>query len=260
MNQATRHDNEKIRMDLVPSSLVEGVAKVLTFGAKKYDAQNWRKGMSWSRCIGSLKRHLNEFEKGINVDEETGFKHLEHLACNVAFLIEYYKTHPELDDRWKEPQKRIALDIDDVCAAFVPAYCKKVGIDVPNSWYLDYNFIPNIEKLHQDEEFWMNLEPLFNPTELKFEPAMYITARDEKLAEWTTKWLEKHNFPKAPVIFSRNKGATCKENNIQLFIDDSPKNFDEINQAGVACFLMDTIWNKYRDVGYRRISHVNDII
>ena len=89
---------------------------------------------------------------------------------------------------------------------------------------------------------------------------MYITARDEKLAEWTTKWLEKHNFPKAPVIFSRNKGITCKENNIQIFVDDSPKNFDEINQAGVACFLMDTIWNKYRDVGYRRILHVNDII
>lgn len=272
MSQALRYNEGKTEIGLVPVELIEGVAKVLTYGKNKYTvkdkdgnivstgAQNWRKGMSWSKVIDSLERHLLEFKKGTDVDIESSCLHLEHLACNVAFLLNYYKSHPELDDRWKEPQKRIALDFDDVLADFVPAYCKKVGIEIPNSWYLDYNFIPNIEKLHEDENFWMNLEPLFDPKELKFEPVMYITARDPKLSEWTTKWLEKHNFPKAPVVFSRNKGITCKENNIQLFIDDSPKNYDEINKEGVACFLMDTIWNRYRDVGYRRIKNINDIL
>jgi len=258
--EATRYDNDKLKLDLVPASLIREVAKVMTFGAKKYDAHNWRKGMQWSRCLASLKRHILEFENMVDIDPETGALHLGHAACNIAFLIEYYKSHPELDDRWKEPTKRIGLDIDDVVMSFIPAYCERYNLKIPTHWYLDYNFIPNIELLHQDEDFWMNLEPLFDPKSLKFEPTVYITARDERLREWTSKWLEKHNFPKAPIVFSRNKGEICKEWKLDLFIDDSVKNFNEINKAGTACFLMDNYCNQYKDVGYRRIFNVNDIV
>ena len=100
--ETLRYDNEKNRLDLISPIFIEELGKVLTYGANKYAPNNWRfTGMDWSRCIGSLKRHLNEFEKGIDIDPESGLSHLAHIACNVMFLVEYNKTHPELDDRFK---------------------------------------------------------------------------------------------------------------------------------------------------------------
>ena len=43
----TKHDQGKTRFELVSPYFVEGVAKILTFGAQKYDPYNWAKGMSY---------------------------------------------------------------------------------------------------------------------------------------------------------------------------------------------------------------------
>lgn len=99
--EATRSDFGKRRLELISPLAMEGLADVLTFGAKKYADHNWRKGMDWSRCIGSLKRHLSEFEKGIDIDPESGLRHIDHIACNAMFLSEYSLTHKNLDDRYK---------------------------------------------------------------------------------------------------------------------------------------------------------------
>lgn len=98
---AVRKDDGKPRLDLFSPLALEGTSQILTFGAKKYTAHNWAKGMDWSRCIASLKRHLNRFEMGEDYDEESGLPHIHHIACNTMFLQEYFTTHPELDDRRK---------------------------------------------------------------------------------------------------------------------------------------------------------------
>lgn len=89
----------KTMVELIPPSLDEAVGAVLTFGAKKYAPRNWEKGIEWSRIYGSLKRHMNAWYAGQDNDPETGMSHLWHAACNITFLIEFLKTHPELDDR-----------------------------------------------------------------------------------------------------------------------------------------------------------------
>lgn len=94
-----RFNKGKNRLDLVPVSLTEEVGKVLTYGATKYDADNWRRGMSWSSVYASMQRHINKWREGDEIDEESGLSHLSHIACNVAFLIEYEKICPEYDDR-----------------------------------------------------------------------------------------------------------------------------------------------------------------
>lgn len=257
---ALRYDSEKNRLDLVTPQIIEEIGKVLTFGAKKYKPSNWREGMSWSRCIGSLKRHITEFEKLNDFDNESSLLHLSHAACNIMFLLDYYKSHPELDDRYRQPNKKIGLDIDDVVIDFVPAYCQTFGLDVPNSWHLDRDIFKNLSTLYKDWLWWAGLQKLFSPKELKFEVDCYITARDESLKKVTEQWLQDNGFPMAPIIFNRNKGEVCRERSLNIFIDDSPKNFDEINKAGTACYLMDKPWNRWKEVGYRRINNINDII
>ena len=83
------------------------VARVLEFGANKYAAHNWRKGMSWSRLVGSALRHLEAYGRGEIADPETGYSHLGHLGCNLMFLITYQREGLGTDDRYKPPLKEI---------------------------------------------------------------------------------------------------------------------------------------------------------
>jgi len=102
MNEVgTKDDSEKVRMDLIPPSLLVAVATILTFGAKKYAPRNWEAGISWSRVFGALMRHMWAWWGGEQTDPETGKSHLWHAGCCIAFLIEYETTHRELDDRPK---------------------------------------------------------------------------------------------------------------------------------------------------------------
>ena len=98
-----RYNGDKNPLDLVPSSLILAVGEVFGAGAKKYAARNWERGMNWSKVYGCLMRHIikwNSHEYS-DYDEETGLSHLAHAATNLAMLIEYAKTCPELDDRVK---------------------------------------------------------------------------------------------------------------------------------------------------------------
>lgn len=104
LKQGAKFDSGKPRVDLVPPTLINGVAEILTFGAVKYAAHNWRKGIAYSRVISSLFRHLLAWVGGEQIDPESGKSHLWHAGCNIAFLIEY-ESKPEVyakfDDRYK---------------------------------------------------------------------------------------------------------------------------------------------------------------
>lgn len=99
--EGKKFDGDKVRVDLLSVIAMEEIAKVMTFGAKKYGDNNWRKGIGWTRVLGALLRHTFAFIRGENTDPETGLSHLAHAGCCVMFLLEYERTHPELDDRYK---------------------------------------------------------------------------------------------------------------------------------------------------------------
>ena len=86
-----KFDSEKLRYELIPTSATEGLAKVLTYGARKYKPNNWKKG-ELERYVGAAMRHLEAWRSGEKLDSESGLPHLEHLLTNVAFLIELDKT------------------------------------------------------------------------------------------------------------------------------------------------------------------------
>jgi hypothetical protein len=96
-----KHDQEKPRVDLLDPLALEGLSAVLTFGAKKYAAHNWRGGIAYSRLLGAALRHLFAILRGEDVDQESGLPHIDHLGCCWMFLSNMMKTRPDLDDRWK---------------------------------------------------------------------------------------------------------------------------------------------------------------
>lgn len=99
--EGVKHDQHKIRWDLVPYDAVNEIAKVLTFGAAKYEARNWEKGMNWSRAFGALQRHLTRWFHGQDKDKETQLTHLANAGCCLFFLIAWELRKVGTDDRPK---------------------------------------------------------------------------------------------------------------------------------------------------------------
>jgi len=98
-----RYNTDKNPVELVPPSLILAVGEVFGEGAKKYAPRNWERGMAWTKVYGCLMRHILKWASPFHsdIDEESGKTHLAHAATNIAMLIEYTLTCPELDDRVK---------------------------------------------------------------------------------------------------------------------------------------------------------------
>jgi hypothetical protein len=99
MTEGRKDDQEKLPYHLLPPELMEGVAAVLQFGARKYAPRNWELGMSWSRPFSALMRHMWAWWRGETADPETGMSHLWHAGCCLAFLIAYEQRQTGTDDR-----------------------------------------------------------------------------------------------------------------------------------------------------------------
>ena len=99
--EGIKHDSDKTPCELLSPTAMLGTAEVLAFGAKKYAPNNWRKGLAWSRVIGAILRHMYAFMQGEDLDQETGLPHLDHAACEIMFLQEFFRTRKDLDDRFK---------------------------------------------------------------------------------------------------------------------------------------------------------------
>lgn len=93
MSEFQKHDQDKTRFDLVCPDFVEGLAKVLTHGARKYSDNNWVNcPQPFQRYYSALQRHLTAFAKGEPADEETGLSHLYHAACCLMFLASFERN------------------------------------------------------------------------------------------------------------------------------------------------------------------------
>ncbi len=99
-----KHDQGKPRMELFDAHALEQLALVLTFGAQKYQAHNWRKGLRKGRLIGAALRHLFAYLRGEDRDAESGLSHVAHAMCCCMFLLGL-EHRPELDDRWREANR-----------------------------------------------------------------------------------------------------------------------------------------------------------
>lgn len=97
--EGRKDDGEKTRFDLLPFGALAEVAKVLTFGARKYDDDNWRKVPNLRRrYLSACLRHVSEWRLGRKYDAETDLHHIAHAACCLLFILSAdLGTDPDLD-------------------------------------------------------------------------------------------------------------------------------------------------------------------
>lgn len=97
----TKNSIEKPDVTMIPYIALEEISKTLMFGETKHGRNNYKKGLPYSKFIGSAMRHLGKYNDGIDTDEESGENHIAHCAANLLMLLWTINNKPEMDDRDK---------------------------------------------------------------------------------------------------------------------------------------------------------------
>lgn len=84
-------DAGKTMWNLLPLDVVEGVAKVMTFGATKYTVDGWKEvPQAKERYFSAMMRHWMAMQRGEYVDPDSGLPHWMHFCTNATFLGHFF--------------------------------------------------------------------------------------------------------------------------------------------------------------------------
>jgi len=86
--KGVKYDSGKLQWTLLPFRAINEVLEVLSFGAKKYAADNWKiVPEARTRYVDAAFRHLTDWHLKEKLDGETGKSHLAHAICCLLFLL-----------------------------------------------------------------------------------------------------------------------------------------------------------------------------
>ena len=84
-----KYDSGKPEYSLMPKGALHETVKVLTYGAKKYSPDNWKRVPELQkRYFDALQRHIYAYQSGENIDPESGLHHLAHASCCINFMLQ----------------------------------------------------------------------------------------------------------------------------------------------------------------------------
>lgn len=125
LSEGVKFDTSKPTFELLPDDALAAIQKVLDFGAHKYAARNWEKGMGWGRVWNACLRHLWAWMRRDHADPESGMSHLWHAGCCILFLIAYEIRRVGQDDR--PPSLDPVVGFCELCEGPMDAGCTSQG-------------------------------------------------------------------------------------------------------------------------------------
>ena len=87
LQEGTKYDTGKSKYSTVPIHAMNQVMQAFTYGADKYEAYNYSKGMDHTRYIDAALRHINAYLLGEDIDE-SGNTHLSHAVASLMMLMD----------------------------------------------------------------------------------------------------------------------------------------------------------------------------
>jgi hypothetical protein len=92
--------SSKIRLDLVPDSMILFASLGFAEGALKYGKFNWRvAGVSLSIYMAAMERHKMKFMSGEWADPVTRVPHLSSMLACIGIIVDAYTSDKLTDDR-----------------------------------------------------------------------------------------------------------------------------------------------------------------
>ncbi len=110
-----------------------------------------------------------------------------------------------------------------------------------------------------------NVKEVLNKLKEEGHELIFITVRNDKECggvgeanRITTKWFKEYNIPYNEINYNiHNKATFCKENNIDIFMDDSIKTVKLVNNEGIKTFIAINNFNK--DFNDDKIIKIHDM-
>lgn len=108
MSEALRFNEGKPKLSYFSRSfrwVTAAVARVMEFGANKYNEGNWLLGNKPdTEYLDSCFRHLDHFFAGEFYDEDSACSHIAHAVWNLCAMMELnYRDRPIIDEeRFRE--------------------------------------------------------------------------------------------------------------------------------------------------------------
>ena len=177
---------------------------------------------------------------------------------------------------------KIGIDIDDTIAnswdTFIPAYSKIFDISVDklkeskpyyqaiqNKISLD-EYFKKMSKIHDDLTLDIPLKENVKETIDKLyelgHKVVFITARGKSHSDAydiTKKYLDNHQIKYEKLIVEASeKDKICKEEQINLFIDDSIKHCRSVALKGIEVLLFETNYNK-NDKQFKHVKNWDEV-
>jgi len=110
--KADRFNGGKNRLALIPVGPLWELGRVFTNGAKKYEARNWEKGLSYTECLDACLRHMLKFMAGHVRDTEIDCHHLACAIWNLVVVL-HMEQNPGLYSKFDDiPQYPAAVPND----------------------------------------------------------------------------------------------------------------------------------------------------
>jgi len=100
----TKFNQGKAMLHLVPEEAIIGAAEGFMYGAGKYGAFNYKKGLTYTDLTDSLRRHTLALLMGEDIDEESGLHHTKLILANASMLEWMRCNRPDMDNRWKKEE------------------------------------------------------------------------------------------------------------------------------------------------------------
>ena len=102
-----KHDFSKPQMSLLPIKDLEGVVRVLEFGAKKYARGDWQYVENGAfRYLDAGLRHTGELTDATTIEElravdhESGLPAIDHAICSLIFARHFIFKEEVSDHEW----------------------------------------------------------------------------------------------------------------------------------------------------------------
>lgn len=151
---------------------------------------------------------------------------------------------------------KVGLDVDEVISEFMRPYLERFG--TPKNDAMITRICSKV--LSKDKQFWMNVPLLHIPD---FKPTLFCSKRVHN-KKWSKEYLAKNlgitDVPFYQVYCQTSSKAPYIKGRCDVFIDDSPSNFMDLNSKGIRCLLMDSPYNKSFNTPLRIYSlHYDEI-
>lgn len=88
MSEFMKDDGGKTEWRQLPWQALTELARVSTYGSKKYGRGNWRGCEDENRFLDALMRHVTKYMTGERFAHDSNLHHLAHAAWNALAILE----------------------------------------------------------------------------------------------------------------------------------------------------------------------------